>query len=255
MPIVNSQIATPLEAHFSKSLAADLEGTQFVGKPLLGLLKDFGRGVGGVDLNNPTLLIEVIDDRHARLDESAEPLADRLGIVVRPPASLSPLQQPGLHDLLGAVVKEDKLGRAHGLLELVRLIQLTREAVDEELSLLGARLGESLSHGVLEQLYRDLHGDNQTILNVVANQVAKLRARALLFGAEEVTSREMGETVLGDEAGALSALAGAGTAKNEKDGDVGGGKGRGRLGALSDLASSLGGIDSWCFYVHRSGEV
>lgn len=109
----------------------------------------------------------------------------------------------------------------------MRLVELARESVDEETALGGvAVLLESLGHGVLEQLDGDFHGDNEPVLDVVADEVAKLGARAFLLGAEEITGGEMGEAVLLDEVGALCALAGAGAAEDEEDSDVGGGEGR-----------------------------
>ena len=219
---------------FSTGYCFSLEvGAQSLAERLLRLLKDFIGASRGVHLDNLGLLLVVVDDGHARLDEGAEALADALGVVVGAAAGLAALEQALLHGLLGAVVEEDELGRADRLLELVRLVELAGEAVDEEAALGGvAGGGEVGLHGVLEQLDGDLHGHNQAVLDVVADEVAELRALAVLLGAEEVTRGQVAEAVRVDELAALGALAGAGTAEDEDDGDVLGVEGRGRLTAL-----------------------
>lgn len=125
----------------------------------------------------------------------------------------------------------------------MRLVHLAREAINEELALLAAVLLHGLGHGVLEQLDGDLHGDDKTVLDVVADQVAELGAGAVLLGAKEIAGGEVGEAVVLDKAGALRALAGAGTAEDEEDGHIGGGEGRSRFGRGRELTRGLGGSD------------
>lgn len=61
-----------------------------------------------------------------------EPLHDTLFVVIRPARGLASLLEPNEHDFLGAREEDDGRGRADRVVELVRLIHLTREAIDEE---------------------------------------------------------------------------------------------------------------------------
>ncbi len=210
-------------------------GTEPLAEALLGLGKDLVGGGDGLDLDDLALLLVVVDDGHARLDKGAEALADALGVVVGAAAGLAALEQALLHDLFRAVKEEDELGGADRVLELVGLVELAREAVDEEAALPGALFRERVRHGVLEQLDRHLHGHNQAVFDVVADKVAKLRAGTVLLGAEEVAGGEMREAVLLDELGALGALAGARAAENEDDGDI-----LGREDGAGDLGGAGG---------------
>lgn len=169
-------------ARTSRSTASEA-GTKLVGEGLLSLDKDGVRGGRSVELDNLALLLEVVDDGHAGLDKGSEALADALGVVVGASRGLSTLEKTSLHDLLGAVEEENHLGGADGFLKLYGLVHLTREAVDEETAFLGAGLLERLGHGVLQQLDSDLHGNNQAVLNVVLDQLAKLGTGSLLLGA------------------------------------------------------------------------
>ena len=82
----------------------------------------------------------------------------------------------------------------HVLVELESLIHLAREAIDEEatLSVLPAVafavLSESSTHGVLEELDGDLHGDNLAFTDVLANHLAILGTFTILLRAEKITS-------------------------------------------------------------------
>lgn len=190
----------------------------------LGCDKDGLWSRGGVHLDHLALLVIVVYDGHARLDKGPESLADALGIVVGAAARLSTLEKAFLHDLFGAVEEEDHLGGADRLFKFVRLVKLSGETVDEEAALGSTSLGESFGHGVLEKLDGDFHGDNETVLDIVADQVAKLRTRTFLLGAQQVAGRQMSEVVFLDQVGALSSLAGTGPAEHENDGDVGGGE-------------------------------
>ena len=219
-------------------------GAESLSETLLGGLKDVGRRRGGVNLDNLALLLELVHDGHARLNEGLEALADALGVVVGAAAGLATLQQAALHDLLGAVEEEDELGGADALFELVGLIKLTGEAVNEEAALVRATLLKGLGHGVLEELDSHLHGDDEAVLDVVADEVTELGTGALLLSTQQVAGRQVDEAVLGDESGALSSLAGTGTTEDEKDGDVVGGEGRDGLSWRGELARGLGFVDS-----------
>lgn len=219
-------------------------GAESLGEVLLGGLEDVGGSRGGVNLDDLALLLELVHDRHARLDEGLEALADALGVVVGAAAGLATLQQAALHDLLGAVEEEDELGGADALFELVSLVELTGEAIDKEAALLGATLLEGLGHGVLEELNGHLHGNNKAVLDVVADEVTELGTGALLLSTQQVAGRKMNEAMLGDESGALGSLAGTGTTEDEKNGDVVGGEGRDGLSWRGELARRLGFVDS-----------
>ena len=88
----------------------------------------------------------------------------------------------------------------HVLVKLESLIHLAREAIDEEatLSVLPAVafavLGESSTHGVLEELDGDLHGHNLAFTDVLANHLAILGAFAVLLRAEKVAGWTGGVT-------------------------------------------------------------
>lgn len=194
-----------------------------------------GRG-SGINLDNLANLLVVVDDRHAGVDESAEALADALGVVVGSAAGLASLEETGLHDLFGAIVEQNQLGGADGLFKLVSLVHLAREAINEEATLLAAALLQSLGHGVLKKLNSNFHRDNETVLNVVADQVTELGARALLLGTEQVTSRQVSEAMLLDQSGALRALSSAGTTEHKQHRDVLGAEGRRGLLGSSQLA-------------------
>jgi hypothetical protein len=233
-------------------LAIDLEvRSELFGEALLGGLEDVSGSRGGVNLDDLALLLKLIDDGHARLDKGLEALADAVGVIVSAAAGLSALKETALHDVLRAVIEEDELGGTDGLLELVGLIKLAGEAVNEEAALVRAALLEGLSHGVLEELDGDLHGDDETVLDVVTDQIAELRAGALLLGAQQVTSGQVHEAVLGDEVGALGSLAGARAAEDEDDSDVVGGEGGDGLGGSGELTGRLIGRRHFDATLHK----
>lgn len=117
----------------------------------------------------------------------------------------------------------------------MRLVQLPGEPIDEELARARRRLGHDVPHGVLEQLHRDLHGDDEPVLDVVFDQVAEFGAGALLLCAQEVARREVREVVVSDEVGALCAFSCAGAAEHEEDGDFFRGEGWGGFGGGGEL--------------------
>lgn len=214
-----------------------------LGHSQLGLDVDLVRGRGGIELDHLALLLKVVDDGHAGLDKGAEALTDALGVVIGAARCLATLEESLLHHLLRAVEEENHLGGADSLLELDGLVHLAGEAVDEEAALGGARLLERLGHGVLEQLDRHLHGYNEAVLDVVLDELAELRAGALLLGAQKVTGGKVDETVLLNQLRALGALAGTGAAENEDDGHIGGAESGRGLGGLGKLASDSWGIE------------
>jgi len=195
-------------------------GTQPFGEGLFGIGVDLIGSRGSIELQNLANLLEMVDNGHACLDEGAEALANTLGVVVLAATSLAALEETGLHDSFGAVEEEDELGGADSLLELDSLIHLTRESVDKEASLLRTCLLEDSGHGVLEESNSHLHGDDEAVADVVLDEIPVLRTGSLLFGAQQVTSRKVGEAVLRDELGALGSLTGARATENEDDGHI-----------------------------------
>ena len=112
------------------------------------------------------------------------PFADRVDVVVDTPARFAALEQTALHLRLGALKVEHKgalahlqsvrqcrsesqlqrrgrCGRTqtHRLLKLEGLVHLAREAVDQE------AVAFAGLHGVLEQVDRDLHGNDLALPN------------------------------------------------------------------------------------------
>lgn len=146
------------------------------------------------------------------------------------------MKEPLLHDTLGAVEKEGELGRAHGALKGMGLVELARESCmhmsEDELALrLERRRNRTINqeqlllilaalhatpHGVLEKLYRHLHGHNGTLLDVCLDHLAKLATCPVLLLAQQVTSRQVLEAVVANELLALRALSGTGTAENKE---------------------------------------
>ncbi len=166
------------------------------------------------------LVVVVLNDRPRLVLEGAEPLADRLDIVVDPAARLAALHQPFLEHLLGAVVHEhagDLERRAHHRLPSGEVVRVAREAVDEE-ALAAVRFDR-----VYKELARDLDGHDAPVADVLVDQRALLRP-ALALGAKQVARRQMDVSTLVDDPRALRALAGAGATQDEDDG--------GRLGCL-----------------------
>lgn len=218
----------------------------------LGGAVDVVGGHVGADADDAVLLLVVVDDGHAGLDKGAEALADALGVVVVAAARLAALEQAALHLRLGTVVEEHEARRADGLLELDGLVELAREAVDEELAARRRRSGggggcccccggggggggrsgrgggrwrgirwrgrggHGIPHGVLEKRDGHLHGHDEPVGDVVLDQGAVLAAGAVLLGAQQVAGRQVREAVGGDETRALRALAGARTAQHEE---------------------------------------
>lgn len=184
----------------------------------LGVLGDLLGGGRGVDLDDAALLLVVVDDGHAGLDKGAEALADALLVVVGAAAGLAALEQARLHGGLGAVVEEHELGGADRLLELEGLVQLAREAVDQEPAALGARglPRDLVLHRVLQQRDRHLHRHDLAVLDVVLDQLPVLGPLPVLLLPQQVARRQVREAVRRDQLGALGALAGAG-ACSERD--------------------------------------
>jgi len=172
--------------------------TKRLAELLLGVERDLLGRPGGVHLDDAALLVVVVNDGHARLNESTEPLADRLGVVVGPAGRLAALEQAALHLGLGAVVEQDQLGRADNLLKLERLVHLAREPIDQEAALVGLVVGERLGHGVFEQGDRHLHGHDVAVLDAVLDELAELGAGPVLLGAQEVAGGQVGEAVIRD---------------------------------------------------------
>lgn len=96
--------------------------------PLLHLGIDLLRALGRTDLHDLSLLLEMIDDRHARFDKGPEPLLDALGVIIRPSGRLAAIDQTFLHQVFGAVKEEGELGGADRLFKLECLIHLSGEA-------------------------------------------------------------------------------------------------------------------------------
>jgi hypothetical protein len=81
------------------------------------------------------------------------------------------------------------------------LVDLSWIAVDEE-ALRGREVGQ---HGVLDHLEHDVVRDQLTLLHGLVEALTALRARFHL-GAEQVTARQVRQTVLVNQLGALSSL-------------------------------------------------
>lgn len=175
---------------------------------------DFG-APGGVDLDDTILAIEHVDYRHARLDESGEPLFDALLVIISTSAGLASVQESGPHSLLGAVEEQGELAGHNRLLELDSLVHLPGETIDKELAV--AVLLNGGLHGVLQQLDGDLHRHDLAVLDVALDHLAELAARTLLLLAQKVAGRQVLETVVAHKVGALRALAGARTTEDEDD--------------------------------------
>lgn len=77
-----------------------------------------------------------------------------------------------------------------------------------------------LLHCILEQLNRNLHGYNDTLLDIRLDHLAKFATRPVLLLAQQVAGREVFETIVRDELLALCAFACARAAEHEDDGDV-----------------------------------
>ena len=195
-------------------------GTQPFGEGLLGVGIDLIGSRGSIELQNLANLLKVVNNGHACLDEGTEALANTVGVVILAATGLAALEKTGLHDSFGAVEEENELGGADSLLELDSLVHLARETIDKEASLLRTCLLENSGHGVLEESNSHLHGNDEAVADVVLDKVAVLRTGSLLFSAQQVTSRKVGEAVLRDELGALGTLTGTGATEDEDDSHI-----------------------------------
>lgn len=105
------------------------------------------------------------------------------------------------------------MNHTHNLVKHLRLVHLTREAVNQEESLAvlpplsGRRAVKRCAHGVFKQLDRHLIRDDLSLLDVVADHVAILRSLAVLLSSEQVSRREVLEAKLLDNVSTLRALA------------------------------------------------
>jgi len=159
------------------------------------------KGVSKVQLKAPVPWTSR-GDAVSKEDEArrTEALLDARRVVVVAAGRLSALEEALLEDRFRAHEEEDERRGADGVVELDGLVHLAREAVDEEAACgdaLDARRGAGLlglaglgahggAHGVLEELDRDLHGDDLALGDVLLDHGAELRAGASLLGAEEV---------------------------------------------------------------------
>ena len=152
----------------------------------------------------------MVDNRHGRVHKRVETLLDRLHVVVRSATRLSTLQKTLLHHVLRTVEKQYKLASAHLLLELLGLVQSTREAVNQKLGALRRRdrLFQKRNRHARRHELAFLH-DRLELLALIGS-TRNLRAK-------QVARREVAEAVLGHELLALRALAAARTAKHEHD--------------------------------------
>lgn len=196
-----------------------------LGEADLDVLVNLVGSLDSLDLDDTAVLVKVLDNRHAGLDESSETLANALLVVIGSATGLAAVDQTLLHDVLGALEEEGEDTLADRLLKLNSLVHLAGETVDEEL--VDALVLDSGLHGVLEQLDSNLHGDNLAIANVFLDQVTEVATLTVLLLTQKVTSGKMLELVVADDVAALSALAGTGTTENEDDssltvGDTGG---------------------------------
>lgn len=189
-------------------------------KLVRGDLEDDIRGRASVNLDDTALLLVAVDDGHAGLDKSLEPLLDALSVVVGSTTRLASLEESSLHDGFGAIIKENGASAAHSLLKLLGLVHLAGEAIDEESTLCGALALHRLTHSVLEELDGDLHRDNGAVPDAVVDEGAKLAPGAGLFSTEQITGGEVNEAVFLHQTGALRALSGTGAAEDEDDGYI-----------------------------------
>ncbi|GMT31553.1 hypothetical protein PFISCL1PPCAC_22850, partial [Pristionchus fissidentatus] len=170
-----------------------------------------------LDPSQLSLLLIVGDHGRRGLVEGLQAQLDRVHVVVGAATGLGTLEQPLDERLLGHLEVDGQLcGHDLGL-KLISLRDLSRVAVDEE-SL--AALGNLLEHRLLDQIENDSLGNELAGLHDLCELRATGRARLDLI-AQEISRREMGQAVLGDNLLALRALARAGTANDEEDGYVG----------------------------------
>jgi hypothetical protein len=128
------------------------------------------------DLKKPTF-----NDRITRLAESHKPFPYALNVIVNPSTRLAPPRQSVHHFLLRTLKIKHQARARHILLKLLRLIQLSREPVNQE------TFGGCLGHGGGEQGDGYFHGYNEPVFDVVVDEVAKLGAGTVAFITEEVT--------------------------------------------------------------------
>ena len=192
----------------------------------------------------------MIHHGHARVDKGSEPLCDAFGIVIGAPRGFAPLEEPGLHDILGTVEEEGEGGWANGGFEMEGLIHFTGEAwmvvvrtrllccvVDlslregkgkrergctiDEKSPRAAVSFNFLSHGVFKELHCDFHGNDLSRADIFFDHAAEFTVRSILLCAEEIPRAQMDEAVIAHEIGALGSFSRAGAAEDEDDGDRG----------------------------------
>lgn len=86
-----------------------------------------------------------------------------------------------------------------------------------------------LLHGVFQQLHRDLHRHDLAVAYVILDHRPEFAVRPVLLRPEEVPRAQVLEPVVAHQVRALRALARAGAAQHEDDGDVFGVEGGGVL--------------------------
>lgn len=154
------------------------------------------------------LLLVGLNDRETGVLEDVEALLDGLNVVIVAARALTALEKTFQHDLLGALKVEDDLGGDNDLFKLDSLVHLAREAVNQETGL--AFLLDGLLHGVLKQGNRDLHRHDQTLADIVANQIAIFGTLSLLLSTQQITRRQMHKVVVALQILALRTLASTG---------------------------------------------
>lgn len=127
---------------------------------------------------------------------------------------LASLEKTLLEDLLGAVEHEDELEvdlGGHLALPGLVVLLVSGESIDEEL------LGGAPLHGVLEEGHGDLRRHDLALLDHALDHLTMLRTAGLLL-AQQVTGGQMDESKVLHNAGAVGALARAGSTQHKYHG-------------------------------------
>mmetsp|Transcript_20056 Transcript_20056/g.62053 ORF Transcript_20056/g.62053 Transcript_20056/m.62053 type:complete len:206 (+) Transcript_20056:88-705(+) len=148
-------------------------------------------GVDGVALADG---LEVVDDGHGGVEVGLEAFLDGLGVVVGADGLAGAgggggaLEDAFLHDGLGGVEIEQKLdvgAVGHVVVPALEVVEVPREAVDEEVALPGA------DHGLFEELERDLDGDDLALADEAVDQLPVLRRWVFALRPQQVARRQV----------------------------------------------------------------
>lgn len=115
-----------------------------------------------------------------------------------------------------AVQVQDKSDLAvvlHDATPALEVVLIAREAINEEIHLTIGNVGHDL---VLDQVHRDLNGNDLTLADVVFDQLADL-ATLLTLCTQEITCGKVNKSIVTDDSVALCTLTSARASQDEND--------------------------------------